>query len=168
MHKNNHNKENGLTMIELTVAVGIFGLIISMVSAIFVLSLQSQRRISAFQNIQDNSRFILESMSREIRTGKNFTSASGSLSFTNAKGESVIYRLNNNTVEKSSNGGITYLSITGSEVNIDYLNFYLMGQPAGDRLQPRITITIGVTSSVGNKSANLKNQITISERSLQS
>jgi len=37
----------------------------------------------------------------------------------------------------------------------------------GDGLQPRITITIGAVSQVGNQSANLKVQTTISGRFLQ-
>ncbi len=57
--------------------------------------------------------------------------------------------------------------MTGSETVIDYLNFYLNGQAAGDSLQPRITITVGATSQVGNQNANLKVQTTVSARFLQ-
>ena len=160
--------ENGLTMIELIVAVGIFSLVIGMTISIFVLAVATQRRITALKNVDDNIRFTVESMGREIKTGKNFSSVAGSLSFTNANGESVLYRLNANVIEKSSNGGASYSAITGSEVTISYLNFYLMGQLAGDGLEPRITITIGATGQVGNQSANLKVQTTISERFLQS
>jgi len=163
----NYNIENGLTMIELVVAMGIFGLVSVMISSIFILSLQSQRRIIALRNVEDNTRFVMESMSREIRTGKNFSSSGNSLSFTNAKGEMVNYRLNNNSVEKSSDGGSTYSPITGNSVVIDYLNFYLMGQDAGDILQPRITIALGITSNVGNHVVNIKSQTTVSARSLQ-
>lgn len=168
MFGNKNNKKNGLTMIELIVAVGIFGLVISMVSGIFILSLQSQRRIIALRNIEDNSRFVIESMGREIRTGKNFNGGGNSISFTNAKGEAIIYRLSNNTVEKSFDGGTTFSPMTGTEVTIDYVNFNLIGQATGDGLQPRITVAIGITSRVGNQSANLKIQTTISERLLQS
>ncbi len=162
-----YNKEFGLTLIELIVAIGIFGLVVTMAIGILVIALVSQRRIIALRNIEDNSRFTIESMAREVRTGKNFSSSVGSLSFTNAKGESVIYRLNNGIVEKSSDGGASYSAITGSETTINYLNFYLMGQSPGDGLQPRVTITIGATSQVGNQSANLKVQTTISGRFLQ-
>lgn len=164
----NKNNESGLTMIELIVAVGIFSLVIGMISGIFVLALASQRRVIALRNVEDNARFTVEAMSREIRTGKTFSSVGSSLSFTNAKGEAIIYRLNNKMVEKSFDGGATYSALTGAEVTIDYLNFYLMGQAAGDGLQPRVTITIGITGRVGNQSANLKNQTTVSERFLQS
>jgi len=159
--------ESGLTLIEVIVAIGIFGLVISMVFGIFVLAIASQRRIIALRNVEDNVRFTIESMAREIRTGKNFSSGIGSLSFTNAKGESVIYRLNNGIVEKSSDGGASYSVVTGSETTVNYLNFYLMGQAPGDGLQPRVTITMGAASQVGSQSANLKVQTTISGRFLQ-
>jgi len=165
--KNKLKDKRGLTLIELIVAIGIFGLVINMVFGIFSLAIMSQRRIIALRNVEDNSRFTIESMAREIRTGKNFSSGVGSLSFTNAKGEAVIYRLDGGIVEKSSDGGMNYSAVTGSEANVDYLNFYLMGQMAGDGLQSRITITMGVTSQVGSQSANLKVQTTISERFLQ-
>ncbi len=162
-----YNKESGLTLIELIVAIGIFGLVINIVFGIFGLAIVSQRRIIALRNIEDNIRFTIESMAREVRTGKNFSSGVGSLSFTNAKSESVIYRLNGGIVEKSSDGGASYLAVTGSEATVDYLNFYLLGQAPGDGLQPRITITMGATSQIGNQSANLKVQTTISGRFLQ-
>lgn len=162
-----YDKESGLTLIELIVALGIFGLVVTMVVSIFVIALVSQRRIISFRNIEDSARFALESMAREIRTGKNFGGSINSLSFTNAKNESIVYRLNSKTIEKSSNGGTSYTVITGPEVSIDYLNFYLLGQAPGDGLEPRITITIGISSQVGNQISNTKIQNTISERSLQ-
>jgi len=154
-------------LIELIVAIGIFGLVVIMVTSIFVIAVVSQRRIISLRNIEDNARFALESMAREIRTGKNFSTIGSSLSFTNAKSESVVYRLNNKTIEKSSDGGVNYFAVTGSEATIDYLNFYLLGQAPGDGLQPRITITIGVTSQAGNQISNTKIQNTVSQRLLQ-
>jgi len=165
---NRTNKNSGLTLIELVVAIGVFGLVISIGFGVFGLALTSQRRIIALKNVEDNARFTIELMTREIRTGKNFSGGAGSLSFINAKGESVIYRLSGGAVEKSSDGGVNYLPVTGPETTMNYLNFYLAGQATGDNLQPRITITLGAASQVNNQSANLKVQTTISERLLQS
>lgn len=155
------SKEEGLTLIELIVAVGIFGLVISMVFGVFGLAITSQRRIIALKNVNDNVRFTIESMAREIRTGRNFSKGADSLSFINTKSESVVYRLNGGVVEKSSNGGTSYSAVTGSDTTIDYLRFNLDGP------QPRITITIGATSRIGSQSANLKIQTTVSSRLLQ-
>ena len=161
------NKESGLTLIELIIAMGIFGLVVTMTVNIFVVAFVSQRRIISLRNIEDNARFALESMAREIRTGKNFGGSVNSLLFTNAKSESVVYRLNNKTIEKSSDGGANYSVVTGPEVAVDYLNFYLWGGVSNDDYQPRVTITIGLTSQVGNQVSNIKIQNTVSERNLQ-
>jgi len=165
--KNKLSGEKGLTLIELIVAMGIFGLVVSMAFGIFVLALTSQRRIIALRNVEDNIRFTIESMAREVRTGRNFSGGVGLLSFTNAKNEPVIYRLIGGIIEKSSNGGASYSAVTGSETTVNYLNFYLLGQASGDGLQPRITVIMGAASQVGNQSANLKVQTTISGRFLQ-
>lgn len=162
------NKNSGLTLIELMVAMGIFGFVMVIVFGVFGLALKSQRRIIALRNVEDNARFAIELMAREIRTGQTFVGGTGFLSFTNAKDEYVIYRLNSNVIEKSSDEGANFLPVTGPETVINYLNFYLAGQSAGDRIQPRVTITIGATSQVNNQNANLKIQTTISERLLQS
>ncbi|HEY4494976.1 MAG TPA: type II secretion system protein [Candidatus Paceibacterota bacterium] len=163
----NKNNESGLTMIELIVAMGIFGLVVSMTAGIFVLSIISQRRIIALRNTEDNIRFAIEAMAREMKTGQNFSGGGSSIAFTNARGEAAVYRLNGNVIEKSSDGGASYSAVSGAEIVVNYLNFYLMGQAIGDGLEPRVTVAIGVTSSVGNQTANLKIQTTISERLLQ-
>jgi type II secretory pathway pseudopilin PulG len=157
----------GFTLLELIVATGIFGLVVSMIFSIFVLAVINQRRILAIKNVEDNVRFALEAMAREARTGMNFSGGGNSLIFTNARGQSVIYRLDNNVIEKSADGGGTFAAVTGPEVKVDYLNFYLSGQAPGDGFQPRITIAVGVSSTVGNQTGNLKIQTTVSERFLQ-
>lgn len=162
-----NNNESGLTMIELIVAVGIFGLVISIVVGIFVLAIINQRRIVTARNVNDNVRFTIETMSREIRTGKNFSSGVGQLSFVNANGENILYRLADGIIEKSSDGGNIYLAMTGPEVTITYLNFYLSGQTALDGLQPRVTVAIGANSKIGSQSTSLKIQTTVGSRLIQ-
>ena len=121
----------------------------------------------ASRHVSTNISFLMESMAREIRTGSSFSSGAGSLSFTNAKGQSVTYRLTGNVIEKSSDGGVTYAAATGPEVTVNYLNFYLSGLPLGDGLQPRVTVTIGLTSKVGKETSIMNIQTTLSQIKLQ-
>lgn len=165
---NKHNNENGLTLLELLIALGIFGLVIVIIFGAFSAAILVERRIIALRNAGDNIRFAIESINREIRTGNNFSGGDGSFSFTNANGESVIYRVNNNTIERSSNGGAAYASMTGPEITVDYIHFYVNGGPPNDGLEPRVTITIGISSQVGNQTASYKIQTTVSQRFLQS
>jgi len=161
---NDNNKEKGMTLIELIASIGIFGLVSLVIFGIFILATSYQRRIIAVKNVEDNLRFAVESMAREIRTGKDFTGGGSQLNFTNALGGKVIYRLNGGAVEKSETSSYdepNYLRITGPETAIDYLTFVLMGQ------QPRITIAVGATSKVGAQSSNLKIQTTVSSRLLK-
>ena len=167
MNKVKHKNNYGFSLIEVVVATGIFGLIISIVFGIYILAAAAQRQIIAVKNVEDNIRFAMESMAREIRTGSSFGGGGNTLSFVNAKGESVVYRLNNNTAEKSSDNGINFDALTGPEATVNYLNFYLLGAAPGDGVQPRVTTTIGITSIVGNRSANLKIQTSITSRILQ-
>jgi hypothetical protein len=75
--------------------------------------------------VNDNLNFGLEVMLREIMGGKNYTAGVGtnSLSFRNGKNESVEYKLDNNTIKRSGDGGSTFLQLTSSEITIDKLIF---------------------------------------------
>jgi len=164
MKKITNNKERGMTLIELIVAIGIFGLVSFVIFGIFILATGYQRRIIAVKNVEDNLRFAMESMAREIRTGRDFTGGGSQLNFTNAIDSKVIYRLNGGAVEKSETSSYddpNYLRVTGPETTIDYLTFVLMGQ------QPRVTIAMGATSKVGAQSSTLKVQTTVSSRLLK-
>ena len=131
-------------------------------------------------------RFSLEMMLREIRTGRFYYCGYGNgsdtndcasggnvLTFKNYLGKTVIYRLNNGRIEKSSDGGSTYSVITFPEVQISDLKFYVLGSvPAGqgDAVQPRITITIkGEAETAMQKSKSEFNiQTTVSQRIIDS
>lgn len=160
----------GFTLIELITAIGIFSVVIIIVGGIFMAVFFGNRRILALQNLQDNVRFTVESISREIRVGKNFdNSVANQLSFTNSTGQLVVYRLNNNALERSENGvGGTFFPMTDSSIIVSSLNFYLQGSGAGDGFQPRVTFTIRAQAQVGTQSAAIDVQTTLSQRLLQS
>lgn len=64
--------KNGYTVIELIVALFIFGMIIVSVTQVAVSALRVQRESAVMQNIEDNARAIFETIVREIRTGHNY------------------------------------------------------------------------------------------------
>lgn len=88
------NKNKGFTLIELIVALAVFSLVILSISGIFISVINSQRKVFSFQNTQEAGRYLLESMTKEIRMSIiNSSSVDGAftLNITNPKGETFDY-----------------------------------------------------------------------------
>lgn len=163
-----NNYRDGFTLPELLVSMGLFLIVISIVTGTFVQSLRTQRASVELIAVNDNTNLALEMMAREIRTGVGFSSpVDGELRFTNYKGEAVVYRLDNErgVIEKSVDSGLNFESLTATNVNVKKLIFNVFGTAFLDKIQPRITVVV----SVSGRSKYLENvftdlQTTISPR----
>lgn len=129
--------EKGYTLIELVVAMTLFVTAFGLVSAAFASIMKTQREIVAFIAANDNAVTAIEQISREMRTGTDFSSGGSSLTFTNARDESVTYRLSNGRLERGI-GGIFY-PITANNVRISRVNF-IRNQQVG--FPPRFTTAV--------------------------
>lgn len=167
-------KKDGFTLIELLVGISSFIVIISIAVGGFVMALRSQRQAISLMNLNNNISLVLEQIAREIRTGYNFCQNNSypcntnQLSFINALEQLVVYRFNNNNIEKQIND-FGFKRIMANDINVSYFNFIYSGVGIGDGLQPRITILIGASPKerqVSNIMTNI--QTTISPRVLDS
>lgn len=163
--------KKGFTLIELIVGMGIFSMVMLSVTGIFQQVVNVQRKAIGAHNVQESLRYVLEMMSKEIRTAeRNFDTCvdipsgqiynvdNGTLYLKNQYNECVAYFLENNRL-KIARDGVT-LFVTPDEVFIDYLNFYhkTVGQEA-------VTITIGIrTLDISSSGSSLTAQTTISSR----
>jgi prepilin-type N-terminal cleavage/methylation domain-containing protein len=59
----------GFTLMEMLVAISLFSLIIATAADIFMMASRSQRKVFDLQAMQASSRFTIEAIVREIRTG---------------------------------------------------------------------------------------------------
>lgn len=169
-------RKRGFTLFEMIVAVGLFGVVSLIAISTLLALISSQRKTSTFQSVQDNIRFAVEVIAKEIRTGRNFWSCGSfpcnEFQFTNAKGERIRYYLNSGVINKCSNyptcpvGSVG--SLTAPEVSVTDFNFYISGESPSDNLQPRVTIV--VRALVGDEStrafSDIRVQTTISQRAL--
>jgi len=157
MRLSSKNLDRGFTLIELLISVAVFSVVIMISLGAVVSILDSGRKARALTAVMTNINFTLEVLSREMKSGTNFycgidtavphsstrncTGSSNppenSITFTTSLGDSVIYRLNNNQIEKSVNGG-GYIGVTSPEILVEMLEFYVIGSTAGDSLQPRV------------------------------
>ncbi|OHA02448.1 MAG: hypothetical protein A3I44_04990 [Candidatus Sungbacteria bacterium RIFCSPLOWO2_02_FULL_51_17] len=59
----------GFTIMEMIIAMGIFSVVMMTSVSIIVMAQNAQIKVRNLQNVQDNIRFILEFMNKELRTG---------------------------------------------------------------------------------------------------
>lgn len=138
MNNSNLKSNKGFTLIELIVAMAIFVVVISLTMGIFVKAIEGQRKVKAIQNVQENARFVLERMAREIRMSTINTSAGNNLGITAYKvtgDESVIYSLSGDQILRNGE------AVTSSQIQVSQLKFYVNQDP---NIQDRVTIMIAV------------------------
>lgn len=179
--KNNRKLKKGFTLIEMLVATSVFSVTVLISLGSFLAVLSAQKKANAIANIQENIKFSVEMMLREIRTGKNYYCGYGDgtntndcpnggsvITFRNYLGQTVIYRLNGNQIEKSDDGGFNYLAVTFPEITITDFKFYVSGSnPSPDITQPRVTMTVAGETGLTIKTKSKFNiQTTISQRLL--
>ena len=151
----------GFTLIELLVALATFSIVVLAVVNIFLLGLGGAKRISGQQNIQEAGRFILESMSKEIRMSQINTGDGGPytlLNVTNSKGETLDYVFDNSLKQISRAGVI----LNPNEVEASG-GFYV--KKIGNT-QPRVTAVLKLKnkSSKAAAQAEINLQTTVASR----
>ena len=75
----------------------------------------------------------------------------------------VVFRLNNNAIEKSQAGG-PYVSMSGSDIRFARFNFCITGSLPNDNKTPRVSILTTVENVSGREVLKVNLQTTISSR----
>lgn len=152
----------GFILIELLVAMAIFVVVITVVFDLFSSAIRGQRRVIAMQNTQENARFMLEFMAKEIRMSEINGGDTNSLDITRSNGDAVHYLLSNGKLYQND------IQVNSDEISVDG-GFYIVGI-GEDGLQPRVTIVFKV-QGVGSRpeeQAFMNVQTTLSQRVLDS
>ncbi len=177
----------GFSLIEILVAVSVFAIAAVISSEALLSASDAQQKILSLRVVQDNLSYVFDTMGKEVRTGKSYhcgvtiddfsdtprdcASPGGpSFTFRNSAGYKITYRINSGRIERVLNGDpATSLVLTSSDANITSLTFYVVGAPAGDYLQPRLTIVLRGTAGLKEKiKSHLNIQTTISQRMIDS
>ena len=152
-----------MTLIELLVAMTIFTVVILIVLGLFSTGISGQRKVIALQKVQENARFLLEFITKEIRMSTITAYTPSSLSIIRSDGVTTVdYTFTGQNIERS-----------GDPINSDDIlitgSFYASGLGTGDGLQPRITIIINAQGrgSKVEENAKINLQTTLSQRTLE-
>ena len=159
-------------MIELIIAVFIFSILIVVAGGTLVSALSLQRRALNEKKVEENGRFILELMTREIRIANPVvTGNSGSppdfpfLTFDHPVNGRIIYSLSGGQVHREANGADSVIS--NPDVEVTRLAFGIIGNDINDDRQPRVAIILRLRAGGSSQEAAILDlQTTVSQRVL--
>lgn len=168
--------QGGFTLIELMVATALFVVImLSAMGSLFVL-LDESKDSRSLRVAMDNVNFAMESMTRSIRMGVNYSDGDNLLSFNLQDGKYVKYQFIegtydsdekwiNGTIKRVDSSSTDGVSIVSPDVNIDLLKFFVT-VPDVDNLQvqPSVYIILKGTVSVNGVSTSFALQTMASQR----
>ena len=140
----NQKNNLGFTLIEMILALFIFVMVIVIVANIFVVINNSQRKVATMQKIQDDVRYIFESITQEIRLGTiNYayytdhaidlypsgTTDNTILALINQSQQYIFYRLFDGSIQYCSladpNGTCDWQDVTPIGVTVTKLTFVI-------------------------------------------
>ena len=170
--------KKGFTLIELMVAISIFIVVMTISMGSILNVFDANRKSRSLKTVLNNLNLAVESMSKEMRFGKNYHCGSGTvtipqnypsgdtlMSFLSSSGAQITYRLNSQTIEKQVSGG-AYIAVTAPEIIIDNLVFYTIGAGASDSFQPKVLIKIKSHTGTGRSQSDFTLQTLVSQRVL--
>ncbi len=180
----NHNQQltatsRGFTLIELMTAVSIFTIVVTISMGSLVSIFDANRKSRSLKTAINNLNLVVESMSREMRFGRNYhcgnsggftnpqncPSGDTLLSFLASGGSQITYRLNGSAIEKQVDSGQN-VAVTAPEIIVDSMTFYVLGADAADTLQPKVIMKIKSHAGSGKSRTDFTLQTMVSQRVL--
>lgn len=174
--------QKGFTLIEIMTSVAVFAVVMTISMGSILSVIGANRKSESLKTVMDNLNLAVESMSREMRFGRqyhcplsgNFTSPQncsdgghGVAFLANDGITEIVYRQTDTTIEKSTDGGLTYLPVTAPEISIQDLTFYVLGAVPSDTLQPKVLIKIkGSAGTKEGEKTDFTVQTLVSQRQL--
>jgi len=162
----NENKNKGFTLIELLVALTLFSIIIISMSSITLSVMKSQRKAFAIQGVEESSRYILESIIKEIRMSVINTNSGSNLSLlnvTNSDGETVMYRFSGGKLSRRVNTG-AWQDLSPNNIDLTG-SFYIRKSSSPNRALVTILMKIKSKNSKIEEQSEIYIQNSINSRS---
>lgn len=189
MIKNIQQQNKGFTLIEIMVAVSIFAMVMVIAIGAVLSIVSANRKAAALNSVITNLNFAIEGMVRDLRTGTGYncgavgpgandcaSTGNDKVGFLSAQYNSAIgYGLGGANDATCPNGiykvveETDYYCLTGPDVKINQLRFYVIGsQPAPllEYSQPKIIIVMNGNFVGYGALGNFSLQSMISQRKL--
>ena len=160
----------GFTLIEVTVTIMVFSIMVVLIGSIFARAVELERRTVWSQRVQENATLVLESMAKEIRVSDIVNQDSSdctatTLNITHPVNGAISYTMSGNNILRQ---GAFASIINSSEVQFTRLNFCVTGSGASDNMSPKVTILMSLQSVRGTPPSSVNLQTTVTSRAIRS
>ncbi len=183
MKLTNFKKEKqGFTIIEMIIAISIFSLVITVGIGALMNAYKVHKKTSNFRSVMDNLNFVIEDMTRTIRTGSNYNCESSggdcpgpigyNLDLVDQYGQSIHYHISPFGVQKevtTSTFDSNYSgNMTDSVISFDIpkSGFKVFGSSAADHVQPLVVIKLAGYITIQGETTPFFIQTSVSQRTL--
>jgi hypothetical protein len=147
------------------VSMALFTIVVTVAAAAYLSMINLSRRAQATNDVVSNLTFVVESISRSLRTGTNYDcglpdatkncwpSPGSQITFTDEDAQTVSYLQKSNGTIGMCIGVPTCTdaastAITDPRIAVSSLQFYVQGAGTGDATQPRVIIALTGTVTV--------------------
>ena len=144
----------GFTLVEMLVSIALFSFIMLATTTVLLSVVDANHKAQGLKTTIDNLSLVIESMTRNLRTGSSFAPLAGAQScgggtgvvgiqFKDHFGVVTQYWFDGGAIKVSKDVGLTFTALTGSEIAMDRMCFYIGGITPGDTVQPNVLVTLG-------------------------
>lgn len=199
MNKMKHTQraQAGFTLVEMIVAIALFAVVMTIAVGSLMTLISANRKAQALQSVMENLNVALDGMVRSARMGTAYHCGDAPYSATQdcAQDGGAVFAFepfggdSGNTndqwiyayipdsggsggyIQKSEDGGTTWLRVTAPEVSIDDMKFYVIGSARGcsvapcDTAQPKMVVTLHGTA--GSEDQRTKTSFSIQATAVQ-
>jgi len=164
--------KTGFTLVEVLVAVFVFVVVILIAAGIFVSAIRAQRYNLAYQELLDQTSYVMEYMSRQIRMAKkatdsscipqdtNYHSISEDIKFIDQDGNCTEFLVDGGQLIERKTG--TYdLPVTSPYLTVDLFDVDILDDTPNK--QPHVELFLKIN---GKEDTSIEIQTTISQRDL--
>lgn len=167
-------KKKGMTLVEIILVLGIFSLVVLSISSIFVIGTRNQIEVLLMKEVQENSRYLMELITKEIRMGHSFPSEGEYIvfPFRDQNDNLVTYEFKKDAFDKDRlfktiQGVSNPIDSPGVEITGKFIlkEFDVTSPNVTNPKIPRITIVMKIKAERAGQKAEIDLQNTISPRS---